>query len=68
MLPILVNESDFEPTAIKKANQFISFNFGNNQLSGLVNFFSCETSFDSFLNPDGIETFRNKRILPIRIA
>ena len=29
LLAILVNERDIEPTAIKKANQFISFKFGD---------------------------------------
>ena len=32
LLPILVNESNIEPTVIKKANQFISFNFCDIQL------------------------------------
>ena len=29
LLPILVNERDIEPTVINKANQFVSFKFGN---------------------------------------
>ena len=32
LLPILVNERDIEPTVIKKANQFVSFKFGDIQL------------------------------------
>ena len=37
-LPILVNERDMEPTVIKKANQFISFKFGDIQLLDRMNF------------------------------
>ena len=49
LLPILVNERDIEPTVIKKANQFISFKFGENQLLDIMNFLGGATSFDSFL-------------------
>ena len=31
LLPILVNERDIEPIVIKKANQFVSFKFGDIQ-------------------------------------
>ena len=31
LLPIVVNERDIEPTVIKKANQFVSFKFGDIQ-------------------------------------
>ena len=36
LLPILVNERDNESTVIKKANQFISFNFGDIQLLDII--------------------------------
>ena len=49
MLPILVNERNIEPTVIKKANQFISFKFGDNQLLDITNFLGGATSLDSFL-------------------
>ena len=49
LLPILVNERDIEPTVIKKANQFISFNFGDIQLLRIKNFLGGATSLDSFL-------------------
>ena len=49
MLPILVNERDIEPTVVKKANQFISFKFGDNQLLDMMNFLGGATSLDSFL-------------------
>ena len=49
MLPILVNERDIEPTVIKKANQSISFKFGDIQLLDIMNFLGGEISLDSFL-------------------
>ena len=38
LLPIFINERDIEPTVIKKANQFISFKFGDIQLLDIMNF------------------------------
>ena len=49
LLPILVNERDIEPTVIKKANQFVSFKFGDIQLLDFMNFLGGATSLDSFL-------------------
>ena len=49
LLPILVKERDIEPTVIKKANQFISFKFGDIQLLDIMNFLGGATSLDSFL-------------------
>ena len=49
LLPILFNERDIEPTVIKKANQFISFKFGDSQLLDIMNFLGGATSLDSFL-------------------
>ena len=49
LLPILVNERNIEPTVIKKANQFISFKFGEIQLWNIMNFLCRATSLDSFL-------------------
>ena len=49
LLPILLNERDIEPTVIKKANQFISFKFGDFQLLDILNFLGGATSLDSFL-------------------
>ena len=48
-LSILVNERKIEPTVIKKANQFVSFKFGDVQLLDIMNFLGGATSFDSFL-------------------
>ena len=49
LLPILVNERQIEPTVIKKADQFVSFKFGDVQLLDIVNFLGGATSLDSFL-------------------
>ena len=49
LLPILVNERDIEPRVIKKANQFVSFKFGDIQLLDIMNFLGGATSLDSFL-------------------
>ena len=49
LLPILVNERLIEPTVIKKANQFVSSKFGDNQLLDNMNFLGGATSLDSFL-------------------
>ena len=49
MLPFLVNERGIEPTVIKKANQFVSFKFGDNQLLDFMNFLGGATSLDTFL-------------------
>ena len=49
LLPILVNERRIEPTVIKKANQFVSFKFGDVQLLDIMNFLGGVTSLDSFL-------------------
>ena len=49
LFSILVNEQDIEPTVIKKANQFVSFKFGDIQLLDIMNFLGGATSLDSFL-------------------
>ena len=49
LLPIFVNERNIEPTVIKKANQFVSFKFGDIQLLDIMNFLGGATSLDSFL-------------------
>ena len=48
LLPILVNERNIEPTVHKKAKQFISFKFRENQLLGNMNFLGGATNLDSF--------------------
>ena len=49
LLTTLVNERDVERTVIKKANQFVSFKFGDIQLLDIMNFLGGATSLDSFL-------------------
>ena len=49
LLPNFVNERVVETTVIKKANQFVSFKFGDIQLLDIMNFLGVATSLDSFL-------------------
>ena len=49
LLPILVNERNIEHTVRKKANQFISFKFGDIPLLDIMNFLGGAKSLDSFL-------------------
>ena len=49
LLPILINERNMEPIVIKKADQFVSFKFGDVQLLDIMNFLGGATSLDSFL-------------------
>ena len=62
LLPILVNERDIQPTAINKADQFISFNYGDIQLLDRMNFLSEATSLDSFLK--AYKTSEVKKFFP----
>ena len=49
LLPFLINERNMEPIVIKRANQFVSFKFGDVQLLDIMNFLGGATSLDSFL-------------------
>ena len=49
LLPILINERNMEPTVIGKANQIVSFIFGDVQLLDIMNFLGGATSLASFL-------------------
>ena len=49
LLPIPEKDRDIEPTVMKKANQFVSFKFGDIQLLNIMNFHGGATSLDSFL-------------------
>ena len=62
LLPILNNERNMEPIVIKKANQFVSFNFGAVQLLDIMNFLVGATSFDSFLK--AYKTSETKNFFP----
>ena len=49
LIPHLLNDRAIQPTVIKKANQFISFKFGDIQFLDILNFLGEATSLDSFL-------------------
>ena len=46
LLPFLINERNMEPTVIQKANQFVSFKFGD--LLDIMSFLGGATNLDSF--------------------
>ena len=62
LLPVLANERQIEPTIIKKANQFVSFKFGDMQLLDIMNFLGGTSSLDSFLK--AYETEETKVFFP----
>ena len=62
LLPILINEREIDPTVIKKANQFISFKFGDIQLLDIMNFPGGATSFGSLLKAN--KTSETKGLFP----
>ena len=64
MLPSFVNKRDIEPTVIKKANQLISFKFGDFQLLDILSWRSNKP----WLILEGIRNFRNQKIFPLRMA
>ena len=49
LLPILIKERNMEPIVIEKANQFVSFKFGDVQFLDIMNILGGATSLDSFL-------------------
>ena len=49
LLPLLVNERNFEPTVIEKNNQLVSFKFGIVVLLDISNLLGSATNLDSFL-------------------
>ena len=62
LLPILINRRNMEPILIKKANQFVSFKFGDVQLLYIMNFLGGATSLDSFLK--AYKTAESKGFFP----
>ena len=62
MLSILVNERDIEPKVINKANQFVSFKFGDIQLLDIMSFLCGATSPDFFLK--AYKTKETKGFIP----
>ena len=49
LLNVLINDRNMEPTVIEKADQFVSFKFGDIQLLDIMNFLGGATSLDLFL-------------------
>ena len=49
LLPVFVKERDIEPTVLKKANQFVSFKFGDIQLIDIMILLGGATSLEYFL-------------------
>ena len=49
LIPYLINEKEIEPSVIKKANDFVSFKFGDVQLLDIMKFLGGATTLDSFL-------------------
>ena len=49
LIPYLLNDRDIQPTVIKKANQFISFKFGDIQFLDILKILAGATSLDFFL-------------------
>ena len=49
LIPYLINEKEIEPSVIKKANDFVSFKFGDVQLLDIMKFLGRATTLDSFL-------------------
>ena len=62
LLLFLVNDPDFEPTVRQKANQCVSFKFGNIQSLDIMNFLGGATSVDSFLK--AYKTKETKGLFP----
>ena len=49
LITYLINENEIEPSVILKANEFISFKFGDVQLLDIMKFSAGATTLDSFL-------------------
>ena len=49
LIPYLIKEKEIEPSVIKKANDFVSFKFGDVQLLDIMKFLGGATILDSFL-------------------
>ena len=49
LIPNLICDKEIEPTVIKKANDFISFKFGDVQFLDIMKFLGGATTLDSFL-------------------
>ena len=61
-LPNLVNQRDIEHTVIKKANQFISFKFGDIHRLDIMNLVGGGTNFESLMKSNKMS--ETKRFFP----
>ena len=64
LLAILVNKRNIVHTVIKKANQFISFKFGDIQLLYILNFLGGAARLDSFMK--SYKTSETKTFFPYK--
>ena len=64
LLPILVNERKIEITVIKKANQFVSFKFGDVKLLDIMHFLGGANILNSFLKAYRTE---ETKFFPLRV-
>ena len=62
LLPIIINERNMQSTVIKKANQSVSFIFGDVHFLYVMNFLGGATSLDSFLKAN--KTTKTKGFFP----
>ena len=62
LLPYLILERDIQPTVIKKANHFVSLEFGYVQFLDIHNFLGGATSIDFFLK--AYKTSETKGVFP----
>ena len=49
LIPLIINEKENETSVMKKANDLVSFKFGEVQLLNIVKFLVEATTLDSFL-------------------
>ena len=57
LIPYLINDKEAEPMVIKKANDFITFQFGDLQFLDIMKFLGGATSLDSFLKASETKGF-----------
>ena len=62
LLPFHVNDRDMQPTVLTKANQFVSFKFGDIQLLDIMYFLGGANSLDSC--PKAYQTKETKSFFP----
>ena len=66
LIPYLICDKEIEPPVIKKANDFISFNFGDVQFLDIMKFLGGATTLYSFLN--AYKASKTKSFFPVRMV